>query len=628
MSKIKLESKDDYLALFKTINQPLREKFSSGFARIKFGQNGVGYGTKIAEMEGFSRLLWGAAPAIRMLDDSWQQQLIQGIIHGTNPNHTEYWGDIQDRDQRMVEMPAIALALLHGDHFIWKHLSTAERKKVLTWLSQIFDYECADGNWQFFKVIVALVFQELGHEVDATKYALSLEKIEACYLDDGWYKDSSRGRQDYYTPFAFHYYGLIYSRLVPKAPLSAVFKERAWLFAKEYLHFFAEDGANVPFGRSMIYRYAVSAFWSAAVYANLLPYELAVMKGLINRNLEWWLSKNIFDGEGLLNLGYTYPQLSITEPYNSALSPYWSNKIFLLLALPDEHPYWHTAQTEMPACRPTQKLLTQANMLAVHDKGHTQLLNAGQPGPNYHTLSNEKYLKFAYSSQFGFSIPRSNQSKEETAMDSMIGLQTLDRKTLISQNQQTVEAVGPFLIRNKVTNITLNNQAIASTWQVTDSKSVRTWLLALDGWQLRIHQINLDEPAVIYETGFAVENTPEKLGDIIIESNNQYFEGKKGFSGIADLSVTDTTRSHTPVNCLPNTNLMTYEMTCLPGLETILDEGIHWLVTGIFAHQDIKYAKEQWRTPPAVTLNQNEWIIARGAKQIILNLSEGQCMAN
>jgi hypothetical protein len=26
-------------------------------------------------------------------------------------------------------------------------------------------------------------------------------------------------------------------------------------------------------------------------------------------------------------------------------------------------------------------------ILAVNDKGHAQLLNAGQPGPNYHTLA-------------------------------------------------------------------------------------------------------------------------------------------------------------------------------------------------------------------------------------------------
>ncbi|WP_436635891.1 DUF2264 domain-containing protein, partial [Latilactobacillus sakei] len=103
-------------------------------------------------------------------------------------------------------------------------------------------------------------------------------------------------------------------------------------------------------------------------------------------------------------LGYGYAQLTMTEPYNSPTSPYWANKIFLLLALPANHAYWQAEEVALPVMAETQ-LLAVPHLLASHDRGHTVLLNAGQPGPNYHALTNEKYFKFAYSSQFGFSIP-------------------------------------------------------------------------------------------------------------------------------------------------------------------------------------------------------------------------------
>lgn len=39
-------------------------------------------------------------------------------------------------------------------------------------------------------------------------------------------------------------------------------------------------------------------------------------------------------------IGYCYPQMYMAERYNAPGSPYWGMKSFLLLALPDDHPFW------------------------------------------------------------------------------------------------------------------------------------------------------------------------------------------------------------------------------------------------------------------------------------------------
>lgn len=605
MTPLPLKSSADYLALFHQLNDPLTNHFLQKNSRIFFGANGVGYGRNLAGIEGFARYLWGAGPALAHLTSSEQEGILKGIIAGTDPEDEAYWGQLEDFDQRMVEMPAIALALLADDKLLWHQLPIDSQGKVVTWLRQIFQHQAPDGNWQFFKVIVAAVLQKLGQIVPERDYAKALQLIENCYLGDGWYQDSSRGRQDYYTPFAFHYYGLMYSTLCQKEPRSTIFKERAAAFAKEYLHFFAADGANVPYGRSLTYRYAVVAFWVALVYAKVPGFDLGVVKGMINRNLRYWLAKDIFNCEGLLTLGYTYPQLSMTEPYNSNVSPYWSNKIFLLLALPADHPYWLVDEKDYPAV-PREKMLHHAQMLASHDHGHTQLLNAGQMAPNYHVLANEKYLKFAYSSQFGFSVPRGNQLKEEAAMDSMLGLQACDTKILISKNRQTVEAVGQFFVRNRVTDIKLTKNAIASTWPLKDHVAIRTWLTALSGWQIRCHQITLDGDYTLYETGYAVENNPDHFGTWQTTLGAVYFQGSRGLTGILDLTPTTALREAVTTNCYPNTNLMTSELTALPGLEKILGAGEHWLVTAVYAHQDTDYALKRWQQPPRVALSPNE----------------------
>lgn len=612
----KLESKKDYLELFHKINDPLKKYYSGSSARIDYAVNGVGYGNRIAGIEGFSRVLWAAGPAIDMLDEDWLERIQQGICSGTDPMHPDYWGEIGDYDQRMVEMPAIALALYHRDAFLWKRLSRLEQYRVIQWLRQILRHKCADGNWQFFKVLTGKVIQKLGHETDQDAIREAMQKIHGCYIGDGWYKDSSRGRQDYYNPFAFHYYGLLYSVIEPDDPDSLIFRERAEKYAWDFLHFFAEDGANVPFGRSMIYRHAAAAFWAALLYAGVHPFDASEIKGLLNRNLRWWMEKDIFDPNGVLSVGYTYPQILMSEPYNSSLSPYWSNKVFLILALDNDHEIWKISEKAMPF-REKRRAISKAALCAVHDRGHTFFLNAGQPGANYHTLTNEKYLKFAYSSQFGFSVPRCCGLKEEAAMDSSIGVQFSDVKMMVSRQRNPVEETGPFLTRNRVENISVAEDCAASTWKIGERAELRTYLTSVNGWQVRIHRISTNEEIVVYETGFAVGNPPENPGIFQTDGTGCCFEGERGFTGICSL-IDGITRTDCAVECNPNTNLMDWEKTALPGLISTLGRGEHLLVTGVYAHRDAEYAKGKWQAPPSVDILP-EWVEIRceGEKRIV-----------
>lgn len=32
--------------------------------------------------------------------EEWKQRYLSGIIHGTDPSHEEYWGDLVDYDQK------------------------------------------------------------------------------------------------------------------------------------------------------------------------------------------------------------------------------------------------------------------------------------------------------------------------------------------------------------------------------------------------------------------------------------------------------------------------------------------------------------------------------------------------
>ena len=90
---------------------------------------------------------------------------------------------------------------------------------------------------------------------------------------------------------------------------------------------------------------------------------------------------------------------------------------------------------------------------------------------------------------------------------------------------------------------------------------------SFEGWQIRVHKVELDTEYVLYETGFAIECSPEKEGIIIEEDKENYRVSEAGFSGIICLSDDTIKRKSTAIMGLPNTNLMTWENTFIPGLE-------------------------------------------------------------
>lgn len=47
------------------------------------------------------------------------------------------------------------------------------------------------------------------------------------------------------------------------------------------------------------------------------------MKGIVLRHLRWWLKQPMFDRDGVLSVGYSYPNLAMAEDYNAPGSPYW-----------------------------------------------------------------------------------------------------------------------------------------------------------------------------------------------------------------------------------------------------------------------------------------------------------------
>lgn len=565
--------------LFELID-PVMAELKEGHAGIHLGETGSSYGSKTAHMEAFSRLFWGVAPLVAGGGEtSHLDRLIVGIRNGTDPNHSQYWGKLTDYHQMLVEMSVYGYALCLMQDQLWGRLTNEEQDYLVAWLSQSSQYKCHDCNWLFFPVLVQLGLKQVGAPYCQQTIDDSLERMEAFYLGNGWYADGEDAHRDYYVPFAIHFYSLFYAKVMEKEdPARAtLYKERAQLFAKDFIYWFADDGRAIPYGRSMTYRFAQAAFWSAIVFAevDVATYSLGEIKGLLFRHLREWMDRPIFDARGVLTIGYDYPNLEMSENYNSPGSPYWALKTFLFLALSDDHPFWSAEEQEMPTLSEVHAQ-TEANKVLTRHHGHAAMFNAGHPRTNEHTHTSAKYEKFVYSSHFGFSVPRAEWGIEQGAFDSMLALSEQDQL---------------FRVKRSSTSIQLSKSLIKMEWKPWQDVIVETWLVPGLPCHLRVHRIQTARPLTAAEGGFAVGLDEGENGLSIVGEGKALYTHRGGTSGMKRIYGTGEVKLVYP-NI--NTNLIN-PRTSIPTVVGTFEPGTHIQAVAVYGATDDRY-EEDWDT--------------------------------
>lgn len=495
-----LHTKNDYQQCLKRLVMPLEKYFTSGKAGIKCGATGAVHAEKVAQLEAFARPLWGLGPLWAGGGEcgNFDKIYLEGIINGTNPEHEEYWGEIGDFDQRTVEAAAMALSLILAPQKIWEPLSEIEKSNFYNWLSKVNKVKTGQSNWLFFAVLVNLGFRTIKMPYDKNIFDNAIAKFEGFYKGNGWYSDGDNARMDYYTAFAIHFYSLIYAKVMEHddPENSKKFKSRAERFAKDFIYWFDEDGSSIAFGRSLTYRFAQCCFWGACVFAGARPFPMGVIKGIISRHLEYWMKLPIFDNAGILTVGYGYPNIGMSEDYNAFGSPYWALKSFIILALDDNDEFFETDEMPLPKLDKLH-VIPEAKMVIQRINGYVVALTSGQwiEGPLTHAP--EKYSKFAYSSRFAFSVPRSYLHLQNAGCDSMLVFLKDDM----------------CFVRKECKSHSINpDGSITSEWSPCEGVNVETKLIPTDDGHIRVHKITCDKDIIAYDCAFA---TPDNSGEVV-----------------------------------------------------------------------------------------------------------------
>ncbi|WVQ82644.1 hypothetical protein IAT38_004776 [Cryptococcus sp. DSM 104549] len=626
------KTREDVLKGCKALLDPLASHTSPGGAIIDIGGTATHYDTKAVALEAFARPLWGLASLLAGGDEySGVDRWTRGFAAGTDPEGEEYWGASADKDQRMVEMSPLSFAIAIAPDVFYNSQTPRAKENICAFLQSCIGKRMPDTNWLWFRVFANLALRTVGSPFhNSSQMDKDLQRLEEFQLEShdpagadsgsgGWSRDGPEDvkQLDYYSSsFAIQVAQMIYAKLAAKEDpeRSERYKQRTRDFISDFIYYFADDGAAIPFGRSMVYRFAVIATASTMPMADVeppAPLTWGHIKGLVLRHLRYWNDdKDMFRSDSTLNVGYRFDCMNMTENYNAPGSPYWCMKAFLCLAAGADHPFWTSDELPWPTDSfPLTKAIPDPSHIMCRQGGHTFLLSSGQ-APHYAMRHGPaKYCKFSYSSAFGFCCPTGDMDLGQLAGDSMLALR--DTSDGVEDGDGETWRVRRKPIDARIEGRGTERVHLRSKWKPWKDVEVETWLLppqeSSPNWYLRVHKITSGRKLLSAEGGWTNYGQGADGRALIqtfsglMSAGGDQEEGwaravtAGGAVGLLDVpfKTSKGKREGQLVQIDPNANVI-FSRGILPSLLGEVKVGESWLVTAIFGKPATGGKAEGW----------------------------------
>lgn len=482
---------------------PLVKRMQPGAALIPLAGPASNHSIAADELESFARpcLLaahWLAAQGGETQGFTREQVarwFREGLLAGTDPDADTYWGAITNYHQHSVETGALILAIEMAREYLWNPFSDTERKQVCNWLRTVRGVGLHRNNHLFFGVfpLSFLIKEGTGSPGDETLIFQWLDILENMYLGDGWFVDGMNETVDIYNAYAFHYYGLWWGKLYGDMdPARAQrWRDAAAPFLKDYSHFFAASGEHVPYGRSLIYRFAASAPFGLAHHCGVNAVAPGLSRRLCTKNRTFFTDRLPEDQPLSLGWGDEFPALP--EKYSCAGSPYWAAKAFAPLLIDPVDPFWQAEEQPLPSegddfCLP----IPAAGLVVRSVQGEIELFNAGSGiCPGNTGFGTYKWGKISFRTGVGFEVespsgefPRDAALTAETGDGIIFG-----RHSTHALKCAEGEVAMAYVLGDKVTEFGV--QVESHVW----------WN---GGWQLQRHQVLAHQTARLTVGGYSL----------------------------------------------------------------------------------------------------------------------------
>ena len=508
------------------------------------------YPEELSEFELFSRLCLGATFYLSGHNDEElfykTLEKIDSYIEPSSPVYLKPEIYFTEHSQLNVELfPLLFFLYVHYEKT--KDYILLNKQKISAWFSNIFNFDF-DNNWVWFQIMANALLHKIGvRDYDRVLTQRLDQKLDAMYIQQGYYLDGKNGSFDYYNHFAFFYYAAIFIKLMSKEEpaLCRKYREHIQSFIPIYIASFSNNGRNIPYGRSLLYRFGILAYAGALVYLDEEIIDYGYLKDLIFKSMEEWSSKDIYNFAGFLNCGFYYENDNLLESYNSYGSPYWVFKPFILLLNQNDR-FWKTKRKDFSELK-TDIILP--NGILKQYQGEQFFFPVIENRGYQCTQYCDKYEKNVYSSLFGFNISKGNQSE-----------------SIASDSSFSISYDGKFFINKSNIRSTIINENIIETDFVFLKTKIKQYQLIQLPFILNIYLIDTDEELVFKEGAYPINDynlQGKDLDNWTILSNDTQLSAICSIEEYGDTYIE---------YALPNTNVY-YRKTAIPSCISKIQKG-------------------------------------------------------
>jgi hypothetical protein len=354
-------------------NQPLETRFtglyeyfangfvrhaSRGYSRVQYGGMGSLNGYAMDGLEGFARTApllaaWiysGREGTVGKPGSERVAMLRAGILGGVDPHSSEYWGHIQDQDQRIVEAADVARVLWLTRASIWDRLDREQKQMIRAWLLGGAGAQTPRNNWMLFPVVISVVLASLDTD-DASQEQLRrrahrlFADYKQYYLDYGWFYDRPHG-VDFYNAWGITY-DLFWIHTVDPAFEPDFIVAALGKSADLTQHLISPQGIPIM-GRSSCYRTAVPVPLLAATFLD----SSRIPAGRAVRALDVVWRYFVANGslrDGALTQGYSKADARLLDRYSGTGSCHWGLRSLVLAFMhPAADRFWSAPPDPLP----------------------------------------------------------------------------------------------------------------------------------------------------------------------------------------------------------------------------------------------------------------------------------------
>lgn len=433
--------------------------------------------------------------ALRTKVASW---LRAALLIGTDPRGPQYFGPDANYHQHHVEIGLLCIGFQIAPADLWEPFSQVEKDQIARWIGTARGNGIVNNNHYFMAVHILEFLEAKGYGRPADRPIVDefLTRLEFMHRGGGWFEDGVNQAFDHYNAFAFHFYGLMWTRLYGRRDPVRARRWREWArtFVQDYQHFFAASGEHPAFGRSMTYRFNTINVFGMALAEDCCDLSPGLLRRLCTRNLDFFLNKPITQSQGCLSLGWTDEFPPLVELYSCAASPYWAAKGFAALLLPPTHAFWTAPEEPLPSERGDHAhVIKPAGLVVRSVSGAVEILNAGsQVSVGNLRYGAWKWSKTAYRTETGFTLAFPTETS--WSADSALTLHLDDGTVYGRHSTVAVEMDGQHLYYSS--NFGGRNN------QVNLSIEAGVWWKA--GWLLQLHRYEARQPGVLRLGGYVL----------------------------------------------------------------------------------------------------------------------------